>query len=136
MTEQAKKRILILDDEKDICEILKTRFQKFGFEVLLAHDGKQAFQKVIEGNPDCILLDIRIQGGEDGLTFLRKLRSYRDDNAAVQTRVRGIPVIVLTATGENMRSLFEVEGISDFVDKPFDSNKLKDRILDVLAKQK
>ena len=132
---ESKKRILILDDEKDICEILKHRFLKFGFEVSVAYDGKEGFDKILQETTDCVILDIRIQGGEDGLTFLRRLRSFRDDDAKVQERIRKIPVIVLTATGQNMKPLFEMEGINDFMEKPFDAAHLKDRVLKILSKK-
>jgi len=127
-----KKRLLIIDDERDICEVLKAKFQFYGFEVFVAYDGREGFEKVTEVNPHCILLDIRMPG-EDGLTFLRHLRSYRDDDPETQARIRKIPIIVLTATGGNMKSLFQTEGVSDFVEKPFDANNLRDRIFKVIG---
>ena len=128
MTE-GKKRLLIVDDEPDICEVLKAKFQRYGFDVLVAHEGREGFQKVKDENPDCVLLDIRIPIGEDGLTFLRRIRSYRNQDSNEQNRIRNLPVIVLTAAGEGMRPLFQAEGISDFVEKPFDSEDLKAKIL-------
>ena len=124
-----KKRLLVIDDEADLVEVLKVKFQNFGFEVLTAPEGREGFRKVKEGNPDCVLLDIRIREGEDGLTFLRKLRSYRDEDFEIQSRIRRIPVIVLTSAGDSMRALFEAEGITDFVIKPYDDEDLKNRIL-------
>ena len=128
MTE-GKKRVLIIDDELDICEVLKTKFQRYGFDVLVAHEGREGFQKVKDEKPDCVLLDIRIPIGEDGLTFLRRIRSYRSEDPKEQNRIRKLPVIVLTAAGEGMKPLFQAEGISEFVEKPFDSEDLKVKIL-------
>ena len=79
-----------------------------------------------------MLLDIRIPGGVDGLTFLRKLRSYRHDDLEEQNRIRKIPVIVLTGAGVTMQPLFEVEGIKAFVEKPFDLSNLQSKVEHVL----
>src|SRR5689334_3000645 len=128
-----KTRILIVDDEQDICEVLRAKFQHYGFEVAISHDGKDAFERAESERVDCILLDIRM-AGEDGLTFLRRLRHFRHDDHDIQVRVRKIPVIVLTAAGDNMRALFQVEGISDYVEKPFDTEDLKNRILNIVGK--
>ena len=123
-----KKRLLIIDDEPDICEILRVKFEYEGYQVWIAHEGFSGFELAKREKPNCILLDIRIPGGQDGLTFLRRLRSYRDPDPAEQKRMRGIPVVILTAAGDHMRPLFEAEGISDFIEKPFDSKELRLRI--------
>ena len=128
------RRLLIIDDEPDFCEILKAQLTKEGFEVLGAGDGKQGFLLATEKVPDCILLDIRIIEGEDGLTFLRRLRSFRHDDPSFQNQIRKLPVIVITATGDGMRPLFQSEGISDFIVKPFDTADLKSRILKAVSK--
>lgn len=129
------KTILVIDDEKDICEILQMKFMDYGFEVRIAHDGYEGMWKVIEYRPHCILLDVRMPK-QDGLTFLRKLRAYRNEDLAVQESIRKTPVIVLTGAGDNMKSLFELEGISDYFDKPFDFEQLKDRVTVLASQQK
>ncbi len=123
----SSKEILVVDDDKDICDILKARFAQFQFNVRTACDGIEAYKLVLEKRPDCILLDIRMPN-LDGLTFLRKVRSFRDDAAARENEIRSIPVIVLTGTGTTMKPLFDLEAISDYVEKPFDSADLKTRI--------
>jgi len=127
-----QKCILIIDDEDDVCQIVKEKFENLGYKVLTANDGVEGYQKTEEGKPDCVLLDIRIPGGEDGLTFLRKLRSYRHENLQEQTRVRKTPVIMLTGSGVTMQSLFELEGIKGFVEKPFDLTNLQTKIEHIL----
>jgi len=127
-----KKRILVIDDEDDVCQMIKEKFSSLGYEVLMAFDGVEGFQKTREDKPDCVLLDIRIPKGEDGLTYLRELRSYRDDDLQEQTRVRETPVIILTGAGASMRALFESVGISGFIEKPFDIADLHKQILRVL----
>ncbi len=127
-----KRAILIIDDEDDVRQIVKEKFTSLGFTVLAAADGGEGFKQTEEGKPDCVLLDIRIPKGEDGLTYLRKLRSYRNDNLQEQARVRKTPVIVLTGAGASMQALFELEGISGFVEKPFDLANLQSKIERVL----
>ena len=127
-----KKRILVIDDEDDVCQMIKEKFSSLGYEVLIAFDGVEGLQKTREDKPDCVLLDIRIPKGEDGLTYLRQLRSYRDDDLQEQTRVRETPVIILTGAGASMRALFESLGINGFIEKPFDIADLHKQIQRVL----
>lgn len=127
-----KKCLLVVDDEDDVCQIIKEKFELLGYKVLTALDGAEGFRKTEEGKPDCVLLDIRIPRGEDGLTYLRKLRSFRHDDLEEQSRVRRTPVIVLTGAGATMQSLFEIEGISGFIEKPFDLANLQGKVEHVL----
>jgi CheY-like chemotaxis protein len=127
-----KKCILIIDDEDDVCQIVKEKFEHLGYTVLTANDGAEGFQKTETGKPDIVLLDIRIPGGEDGLTFLRKLRAFRHENIEEQTRVRKTPVVMLTGAGVTMQSLFELEGIKGFIEKPFDLTNLQTKIEHIL----
>ncbi len=127
-----KKCLLIVDDEDDVCQIVKEKFEQLGYKVLTALDGAEGFHKTEEGKPDCVLLDIRIPQGEDGLTYLRKLRSYRHEDLQEQTRIRKTPVIILTGAGATMQALFDLEGISGFIEKPFDLANLQDKVEHVL----
>ncbi len=129
---EKKKCILVVDDEDDVCQIVKEKFEQLGYKVLTANDGAAGYRKTEEGKPDCVLLDIRIPKGEDGLTYLRKLRSYRHDDPEEQTRIRRTPVIMLTGAGAAMQSLFELEGISGFVEKPFDLVNLQSKVAHIL----
>jgi len=128
-----QKTILVIDDEEDVCLIIKERFETLGYNVLTASDGADGFKQTESHNIDCVLLDVRIPKGEDGLTYLRKIRSYRHDNSEVQTRVRKTPVIVLTGVGAAMQALFELEGISGFIEKPFDLTNLQSKLELVLS---
>ena len=119
------KRILILDDEASLCEVLKARLEMFGYAVTTSGNGQEGWKKIQDTPPDLILLDIRMPE-EDGFTFLRKLRSFRDaENPDRENKIRNVPVIVVTGTGEGMKSLFEQERISAFVTKPIDTAVLK-----------
>lgn len=112
------KKVLVVDDEQQLALALKIRLQSRGYEVVIANDGQQALEVVEREHPDLILLDI-LMPVMDGYACLRQLN----------TRVgRGtIPVIILTAR-DRMRDLFELEGISDYIVKPFDHEDLLTRM--------
>jgi CheY-like chemotaxis protein len=130
---EKKKCLLVIDDEDDVCQIIKEKFELLGYKVLTALDGAEGFQKTEEGKPDCVLLDIRIPKGEDGLTYLRKLRSYHHIDPQEQIRIRETPVIVLTGMGTERQSIFEFEGISGFLEKPFNLENLQGKVEQVLG---
>ncbi len=129
---EGSKCILVIDDEDDICQIVKARFEMVGYKVLTANEGAEGLKKTEEHHPDIVLVDVRIPHGEDGLTYLRKLRSYRHDNIETQTRLRKTPVIILTGAGATMQSLFELEGISGYIEKPFDLVNLQSKVEQIL----
>ncbi|MBN1687867.1 MAG: response regulator transcription factor [Candidatus Omnitrophica bacterium] len=134
MMTEGKKKILILDDEEDICEILKVRLSKFGFDVVIAHTSEKGYEVAVQERPALVLLDVWLKDGDEGLSFIRKLRSFRHDDPDEEDKVRRTPIIMLTNAGETMKSLFEVEGISDYIEKPFDANDVKERIDKVLSR--
>lgn len=113
-----QKKILVVDDEQQLALAVKIRLQSRGYQVTTANDGQQALEVVEKEPPDLVLLDV-LMPVMDGYTFLRELN----------TRVgRGkIPVIILTAR-DRMKDLFEVEGIEDYIVKPFDYEDLLVRI--------
>ncbi len=129
-----QKRILVVDDEDDICQIIKEKFTRLGYEVIVAHDGGEGLLKTVEEKPDCVLLDVRISGGDDGLTYLRNLRGYRHEDMAEQERIRKTRVMMLTGAGSQMQSLFDQEGISAYIEKPFDLTNLQKKIEELLSK--
>ena len=129
----AKQRILIVDDEEDICMILSYSLQKAGYEVLVAHSAEEALellQSPIAHTPspiDLILLDI-MMGEMSGLEMAEKLRS---DIGRSQSELLGIgipPIIFLTALSDEDTVLqgFKL-GADDYISKPF-------RIAEVLAR--
>ena len=125
MPPEKGKRILMLDDEAALCEVLKTRLEMFGYEVQTTTNGRVGWEEILKRPPDLLLLDIRMPE-EDGYTFLRKLRSFRDPvDLAREEKIRKTPVIVVTGTGEGMKSLFEQERISAYITKPIDTNVLR-----------
>ena len=112
------KKILVADDEQQLALAVKIRLQSKGYAVVTASDGQQALQLAAQEKPDLIILDV-LMPVMDGYSCLRE----------INTRFgRGkIPVIILTAR-DRMKDLFELEGIEDYVIKPFDHEDLLVRI--------
>jgi len=110
-------KILIVDDEKNIVDILRFNLQKEGFETMEAYDGREAIEKAIRLKPDIILLDVMLPVF-DGFTVCRKLRER------IQT-----PIIMLTAKEEEVDKILGLEmGADDYVTKPFSPRELIARI--------
>lgn len=110
-------KILIVDDEKNIVDILKFNLEKEGFETIVAYDGKEAIEKALRTKPDIILLDVMLPVF-DGFTVCRKLRER------IQT-----PIIMLTAKEEEVDKILGLEmGADDYVTKPFSPRELIARI--------
>ena len=114
----APRKILIVDDEPQLALAVKIRLQSRGFEATTVPDGRQALEAIHSAAPDLILLDVMMPV-MDGYSFLREL------NTTVGRSV--IPVIILTSR-DRMKDLFELEGIEDYIIKPFDHEDLLVRI--------
>jgi DNA-binding response OmpR family regulator len=111
-----KTKILLVDDEPDVLEILSKKLQTAGFLTVTASDGNQGLAKTREEKPDLVLLDI-LMPNKDGFTMLCDLQSDTD--------LRKIPVIMVSAKSE-ANSLFEGRnlGATDYLIKPIDFDEL------------
>ena len=119
------KKILLADDEEQLALAVKIRLQSKGYQVLTAPDGRQALELIAQQQPDLIILDI-LMPVMDGYSCLREINRRFG---------RGrVPVIILTAR-DRMKDLFELEGIDDYVIKPFDHEDLLVRIERVLKRR-
>jgi two-component system, OmpR family, response regulator VicR len=111
------KRILVVDDEKPIADILKFNLQKEGYEVFCAYDGVEALEKVEEVQPEMILLDIMLPQ-KDGMEVCREVRKKYD-----------MPIIMLTAKDSEIDKVLGLElGADDYVTKPFSTRELLARV--------
>ena len=110
-------KILIVDDENDIAELISDILEDEGYETVIANDGKTAIKLVKEENFDLVLLDVMMPK-LDGWSVLRKIRQESN-----------LPVIMLTARGEEQDELvgFEV-GADDYITKPFVNEELVARV--------
>ena len=117
------KKILIVDDDENICELLRLYLEKDGFSTVVAHDGKEALQLVQINNIDLILLDIMMPV-LDGWQVCREVRKNSN-----------VPIIMLTAKGETFDKVLGLElGADDYITKPFDSKEVVARIKAVLRR--
>lgn len=111
------KKILIVDDEKNIADILKFNLKKEGYETIEAYDGEEAVNLALSQNPDLILLDIMLPK-MDGFTVCRKLRQ------TIST-----PILMLTAKEEEVDKVLGLElGADDYITKPFSPRELMARV--------
>ena len=118
-----KEKILVVDDDKNICELLRMYLEKEGYVVLMAHNGIDAVNAFNTGNPDLILLDIMLPQ-LDGWQVCREIRKTSE-----------APIIMLTAKDEVFDKVLGLElGADDYVTKPFDTKEIVARIKAVLRR--
>lgn len=116
----SKKRIVIVEDERDMAGLVATRLRKEGYTVDVAHDGIEGFNLIRSDPPDLALLDIMLPGMQ-GTEIAAKLR---DDS-----RTAGVPIIMLTAKSEESDIVVGLKfGADDYVTKPFSMSVLVARI--------
>lgn len=119
-------KILIIDDEENIVELLKFNLELNGYQTDYAYDGKVAISKIKDWNPELILLDIMLPG-VDGITITQIIRS--DD------KLKNIPVIMMTAKSQDSDKFIGFEsGADDYITKPFVVKEVIYRIKAVLKR--
>lgn len=119
----ANERILVVDDDTNICELLRLYLEKEGYEVTIANNGADAVKTFQENEPDLMLLDIMLPV-LDGWQVCREIRKFSDK-----------PIIMLTAKGETFDKVLGFElGADDYVVKPFDAKEVMVRIKAVLRR--
>ena len=113
-----KKKILIVDDEKPIVEILTYNLHKEGYETIEAYDGEQAITLALTQKPDLILLDIMLPK-VDGLTVCKRIRHT----------LTNVPILILSAKDEEIDKILGLElGADDYITKPFSVRELMARV--------
>lgn len=122
----AQKKVLVVDDEEMLVEFIKMRLEDNGYIVETASDGIEGLLKTERMCPDLIILDIFMKP-MDGYTMLKEVRKNK--------KMKNTPVIMLTASGKK-REVFDAEGISDYIMKPFDSEDFVSRVAKVLKGKK
>ncbi|HIU17561.1 MAG TPA: response regulator transcription factor [Candidatus Avidesulfovibrio excrementigallinarum] len=120
-----KERILVVDDDEEICQLLAGYLRQQGFEVDTAGDGERLFEVLSQRMPDLVILDIMLPG-ESGLVLYRRLQERGD-----------IPVIFLTALDSVTDRVVGLElGADDYMIKPFEPRELLARIRTVLRRRR
>ena len=118
-------KILVVDDDARIRDLLRRYLTQEGFEVMIAEDGKALNRILLRETVDLIVLDLMMPG-EDGLSICRRLRSANDRT----------PIIMLTAKGEDVDRIVGLEvGADDYLGKPFNPRELLARIHAVLRRR-
>ena len=119
------KKILVVDDDPDLRQLLSDYLNRHGYDSLLAEDATGLEQLIIRFAPDLVILDRMMPGG-DGVDACRRLRAVDED----------IPIILLTAKDEPIDRIIGLEsGADDYVGKPFDPRELLARIEAVLRRK-
>lgn len=116
-------KILIVDDDENICEVIKLYLENSGYETQLSFDGKDAEEKFLSYKPDLVILDIMLPH-IDGIGILKWIR-----------KESSTPVIMLTAKGETFDKVLGLElGADDYIVKPFQAKELLARVKAVLRR--
>ncbi len=118
-------RILVVDDDVELTELIAEYLRPEGFEVIAVHDGETGLERALAGDADLVVLDMMLPG-ISGLEVLRKLRE----------RSR-MPVLILTARGQDVDRIVGLEiGADDYLGKPFNPRELLARIRAILRRTK
>ncbi len=116
-------KILIIDDDENICEVIKMYLESSGYDTKVGHNGKVAQELFMEYKPDLVLLDVMIPN-MDGIDVLKWIRKENET-----------PVIMLTAKGETFDKVLALElGADDYVVKPFEPKELIARVKAVIRR--
>ena len=120
-----KTRVLLVDDEPDLVQMVSLRLQSAGYEVVPAYDGQQALDQVKQSRPDIIILDLMLPK-MDGYKVCRLLK--------FDERTKGIPVLIFTARAQVEDVTLATEcGADAYITKPFDARVLLDKLQELLA---
>jgi DNA-binding response OmpR family regulator len=116
-------RVLIVDDDVELCKLLAERLSPEGFAIEAVHDGPHGLERALSGEHALVVLDLMLPG-IGGLDVLRRLRAQSP-----------VPVLILTARGEDIDRILGLEiGADDYVPKPFNPRELLARIRAILRR--
>jgi len=119
----ARRKILVVDDEPKVCDLIRAYLDKDGYDVVLTGDGRSAVEKARSQKPDLIVLDLNLPV-MDGIEAFRSIRSFSD-----------VPVIMVTARDDEVDKIVGLQlGADDYVTKPFSPRELSARVGAVLRR--
>ncbi|MEJ2079034.1 MAG: response regulator transcription factor [Acidobacteriota bacterium] len=119
-------KILVVDDDQDILDLLSFNLNKSGFQCVTAPEGRRGMELALSDDPDLIVLDVMMPG-ESGVEVLKRLK--------YEPRTRDLPVIMLTAKSEEVDRILGLElGADDYVIKPFSVRELMLRVQRILER--
>src|SRR5829696_4974891 len=118
-------RILVVDDDLDLCELLTKYLRREGFDFDIVHDGEAGVERALSGNYALVVLDVMLPG-RNGFEVLRGIRNQS-----------ALPVLMLTARGDHVDRIVGLEmGADDYLPKPFNPRELIARIRAILRRAK
>ncbi|MCH3964066.1 MAG: response regulator transcription factor [Clostridium sp.] len=122
----SEEKILVVDDEEHICELIKFNLEKSGYKVITSTDGLDAIKKVRDERPKLILLDVMLPE-MDGYDVCKEIRK--------DSSISSIPIIMITAKGEEFDKVLGLElGADDYITKPFSVRELVARVKALLRR--
>lgn len=122
-TTPSKPKVLVIDDEENVCELITLYFEKSGFDVICSGDGVEGMEMIKTEKPDMVILDLMLPG-MDGLDVCKETR-----------RTSNIPLIMLSARVDEVDRVLGLEiGADDYVTKPFSPRELLARVKAVLRR--
>lgn len=127
-------KILVVDDDPDIRDVLEVLLEGEGFDVVLANDGEQALEVIKKENPDLMILDL-LMPVTDGFAVCKQLQDPR------WSKWKNMPVLILTSVREEVsQRRYELEtglslNVDDYVEKPIDPDVVLDRVKKLLARK-
>lgn len=127
-------KILVVDDDPDIRDVLEALLEGEGFEVVLANNGEQALEAIKKESPDLMILDL-LMPMMDGFAVCKQLQDPR------WSKWKNMPVLILTSVREEVsQRRYELEtglslNVDDYVDKPIDPDVVIDRVKKLLARK-
>jgi DNA-binding response OmpR family regulator len=120
--------VMVIEDEKEIRELLRYNLERAGYRVAAAADGDEGLTRLFASRPDALVLDLMLPG-RNGLEVLREVRS--------EPTTKELPVVILSARGAEMDKLIGFErGADDYVTKPFSPNELVARLQALLRRSR
>lgn len=121
--EMTKQKVLIIDDEENVCELVSLYFTKAGYDVICAADGGEGLDRLRDQRPDIVILDLMLPG-MDGIDVCKEIR-----------KTSNVPLVMLTARVDEVDRVLGLEiGADDYVTKPFSPRELLARIKAVLRR--
>jgi two-component system, cell cycle response regulator DivK len=111
-----RKRVLVVEDYKDVRRMMRQFLEKKGFDVIVANDGAQAVEKAVSEHPDLIMMDLAMPG-MDGIQATQAIRKYHE--------LDDIPILALTAYADFYDERARDVGCNDVIQKPIDFAKLE-----------
>jgi DNA-binding response OmpR family regulator len=125
--DEGKKRVLVIEDEKDMADIVAIFLRKEGYEVECAYDGEKGLDKIRSLKPDLVILDIMLPK-LDGRDLLKTVRQEAD--------IKDTPILVLSAKSQQWDRDIGLElGADEYLEKPFDGLRLVRQVRNILRRQ-